>query len=116
MATTTNPLSDITSAAVEAATRFTKISMDSAERTIAVQMEYARGAFAQATLNARAVTQAKDLTELAQLRSRIAENAIENLMGYSRSLYEVGAEAQAELEQGSRPDGEAREEKGQPAG
>jgi phasin family protein len=97
MATNLNPMSDITSAAVEAATRFTRISMDSAERTLAVQMEYARGALTQATLNAKAVSQAKDLNELAQLRSRIAENALENLMGYSRSLYEVGAEAQAEL-------------------
>jgi phasin family protein len=97
MATTLNPMSDIASATVEAAARFTKISMDSAERTLAVQLEYARGAFAQATLNAKAVTQAKDLNELATLRSRIAENALENLMGYSRSLYEVGAEAQAEL-------------------
>ena len=97
MANTINPISDITSATVEAAARFTKISMDSAERTIAVQLEYARGAFAQATLNARAVSQAKDLNELTQLRSRITENALENIMGYSRSLYEVGAEAQAEL-------------------
>jgi phasin family protein len=97
MATTLNPISDITSATVEAAARFTRISMDSAERTIAVQLEYARGAIAQATLNAKAVSQARDLNELAQLRSRIAENALENLMGYSRSLYEVGAEAQAEL-------------------
>jgi len=97
MATSTNPISDITSATVEAATRFTKISMDSAERTLAVQLEYARGAITQATINAQAMTQAKDLTELAQLRSRIAENALENLVGYSRSLYEVGAEAQAEF-------------------
>lgn len=97
MATTTNPISDITSATVEAATRFTRISMDSAERTMAVQLEYARGAIAQATLNAKALSQAKDLNELAQLRSRIAENALENMVGYSRSLYEVGAEAQAEL-------------------
>ena len=97
MATTSNPISDITSATVDAATRFTKISMDSAERTLAVQLEYARGAITQATINAQAMTQAKDLTELAQLRSRIAENALENLVGYSRSLYEVGAEAQAEF-------------------
>src|SRR5512132_3046023 len=90
MATTTNPISDITSATVEAATRFTKISMDSAERTMAVQLEYARGAITQATLNAKALSQAKDLNELAQLRSRIAENALENMVGYSRSLYEVG--------------------------
>jgi len=97
MATNLNPMSDITSAAVEAATRFTRISMDSAERTLAVQMEYARGALTQATLNAKAVSQAKDLNELTRLRSRIAENALENIVGYSRSLYEVGAEAQAEL-------------------
>ena len=97
MATTSNPISDITSATVDAATRFTKISMDSAERTLAVQLEYARGAIAQATINAKAMSQAKDLNELAQLRSRIAENALENLVGYSRSLYEVGAEAQAEF-------------------
>jgi phasin family protein len=97
MATSINPMSEITSATVEAAAKFTRISMDSAERTLAVQLEYARGAIAQATLNAKAVTQAKDLAELTQLRSRIAENALENLMGYSRSLYEVGAEAQAEL-------------------
>jgi phasin family protein len=97
MATITNPINDITAATVEAAARFTKISMDSAERTLAVQLEYARGYLAQATLNAKAVTQAKDLNELATLRSRITENALENLVGYSRSLYEVGAEAQAEL-------------------
>ena len=97
MATNLNPMSDITSAAVEAATRFTRISMDSAERTLAVQMEYARGALTQATLNAKAVSQAKDLNELTRLRSRIAENALENIVGYSRSLYEVASEAQSEL-------------------
>ena len=38
MATNLNPISDITISAVEAAARFTKISMDSAERTLAVQL------------------------------------------------------------------------------
>lgn len=97
MATVVNPLSEITAATVEAAARLTRISMDSAERTIAVQLEYAKGALAQAQLNARAVSQVKDVQDLVQLRAKIAENALENLMGYSRSLYEVGAEAQAEL-------------------
>jgi phasin family protein len=97
MATVANPLSGITAAAMDAATRLTRISMDSTERTIAVQLEYAKGAIKQATLNAKAVSGAKDVQDLLSLRSRIAENALENLMGYSRSLYEVGAEVQSQL-------------------
>jgi phasin family protein len=92
-----NPLAEISNAAVDAAARFTKISMDSTERTIAVQLEYAKGTLKQATLNARAVSQAKDVQELLALRARIAENTLENLLGYSRSLYEVASEAQSEF-------------------
>jgi phasin family protein len=96
MTNAVNPLSDIGRAAIDAATRATRISMDSAERTVAVQLEYAKGALAQASLTARAVSQAKDVQELLALRTRIAENALENFMGYSRSLYEVASEAQSE--------------------
>jgi len=35
--------------------------------------------------------------ELMALRTRMAENVLENIMGYSRSLYEVASEAQSEL-------------------
>ena len=96
MATVANPLAEIGRAALEAAARATRISMDSAERTVAVQMEYANAALKQASLNARAVTQVKDVQELMSLRTRIAENTLENMMGYSRSLYEVASEAQSE--------------------
>ena len=91
-----NPLSDLGRETLAAAASATRISIDSTERTIAVQLEYTKGALAQAALNARAVTQAKDVNELLALRSRIAENALENMLGYSRSLYEVVSEAQAE--------------------
>lgn len=88
---------DIAARSVDSAARVTRISMDSAERAVAVQLDYAKGAIEQATHNARAVSQAKDVQELLSLRSRIAENTLENLMGYSRSLYEVAAEAQSEF-------------------
>jgi phasin family protein len=94
--TVETPISRLGQAAVEAAARATRISMDSAERALNVQLEYAKGSVQQATLNARAVTQVKDVQELLALRTRIAENAVENLMGYSRSLYEVASEAQSE--------------------
>lgn len=94
--TQANPLSEIGRAAAEATARATRISMTSAERAINVQIEYAKGAVKQAAINARAATQVKDVQELLALRARIAENAIENLMGYSRSLYEVASDAQSE--------------------
>jgi phasin family protein len=91
-----NPFADLGRQALEAAALATRISLDSAERAITVQLEYAKGSLEQATLNARAVSQAKDVNELVSLRARIAENALENVMGYSRSLYDVASEAQAE--------------------
>jgi len=91
-----NPLSEVGRAAIDTASRAARISVDSAERTLAVQLEYAKGAVKQATVTAHAFAQVKDVQELFALRARLAENAIENLMGYSRSLYEVASEAQAE--------------------
>ena len=94
---TANPFADLGTAAVEAAARLTRISMDSAERTMAIQLDYAKGAVKQATITARAFAQVKDVNELVAMRTRIAENALENAMGYSRSLYEVASDAQSEL-------------------
>ena len=91
-----NPIADVASRGVESAARVTRISLDSAERAVAVQLEFAKGAIAQAALDARAVAKAKDVQEFFALRARIAEKAIENLMGYSRSLYEVASGTQSE--------------------
>ena len=91
-----NPLSEIGRTAVEAAAKATRISMDGAERTIAIQLDFAKGVLKQATLNARAVAQVKDVQELLALRTRVAENTLANLMGYSRGLYEVASDAQSE--------------------
>ena len=95
MATISNPLSEIGRGSLEAAAKATRLSMDSAERAINVQLQYAKGALTQSTLTARAMGQAKDVQELMALRGRIAENALENMMGYSRSLYEVASVAQS---------------------
>ncbi len=96
MTTLSNTIAEIGRSTVDAAARAARISMDGAERAMSVQLEYAKGAFTQATHTARAVSQAKDVQELAGLRTRIAENALENLMGYSRSLYEIASDAQSE--------------------
>ena len=95
--TPVNPFAEYSRASLEAATRFTRISLDSAERTLAIQLEYAKGALTQASLTARAMSQVQDVEQLLKVRSRLAENAVENFVGYSRSLYEVASDAQSEL-------------------
>ena len=97
MPTTANPLSEISSVTVDTAARLSRISMDSAERVIALQLEFAKSSLDQATKTARAVAGVKDVQELLVLRTRTAESAVEKLLGYSRSLYEVASEAQSEL-------------------
>ena len=97
MMTTATALSEISRSTVDAATRLTRISLDSAERTLAIQLDFAKGALAQATLTARAFAQAQDVEQFLTVRNRVAENAVENLVGYSRSLYEVASDAQGEL-------------------
>lgn len=94
--TQANPLSEIGRKAMANAAKATRISMDSAERTINVQLQYAKGSLTQATINARAISQAKDVQELLSLPSRIAENVLENMLGYSRSLYEVASSTSSE--------------------
>jgi phasin family protein len=96
MPTVTSSVSDLGRATVEAAAKVARISMDSAERAATVQIEYAKGAVSQATINARALSQVKDVQSFLAVPTRIAENTLENMMGYSRSLYEVAAAAQSE--------------------
>ena len=57
--TTANPLAQLSQAALESAVSLTRISFDSTERAIAVQLEYAKGYLAQASENVRAVSQVK---------------------------------------------------------
>lgn len=97
MPTAVNPLAELSSAAMDAAARLTRISMDSTERVIALQLEFARTSLEQATRSARDLARAKDVQELLAARTRNAESAVERLMGYSRSLYEISSEAQTQF-------------------
>ena len=95
--TVSNPFAEIGSATMDAAARLTKISMDSTERVIALQLEYAKTALEQATKSARDLAKARDVQEILAVRTRNAETAVERLMGYSRSLYEISSEAQTQF-------------------
>ena len=92
-----NPLTKISSATVDTAARLTRISMDSTERVLALQLDFAKASLEQAARTARAMAGAKDVQELIAARTRNAEGAVERFVGYSRSLYEISSEAQSQL-------------------
>ncbi|QJR15478.1 phasin family protein [Usitatibacter palustris] len=91
------PYTEFSRAAVESATRLSKLSLASAERMIALQVGFAKESIAQATNSAQTVAAAKDVQELLAMRALAVESAMERFAGYSRTLFEVAAETQSEF-------------------
>lgn len=56
-----------------------------------------RAAFEDTVANARALSSAKDVQELVSLQSTFAQPAMEKAIAYSKSVYEVATQANAEL-------------------
>ncbi len=71
--------------------------MESAERLVKLQLEAAKQAIEENAKNVKSLSEMKDLQEVMALRAKLAESGVEKALNYSRSVYEVAAEAQAEL-------------------
>jgi phasin family protein len=97
MNATAQPFALLGASALESGARFARLSMDSAERVVAIQLAFVKGSMDLATRNAKAAAGAKDVQEYLATRTRNAESALERFAGYSRELYEVASDAQAEL-------------------
>ncbi|MCC6868414.1 MAG: phasin family protein [Burkholderiales bacterium] len=92
----TQDFAEINRANVAQATKFAALSLDNAEKLMKFQLGTARNVFAQSVENANAVAGIKDVQELIELRSKLAEAQMQTAMGYSRNLYELASEVQAE--------------------
>jgi phasin family protein len=97
MANASSQLNDLGRSTAETTARLQKISLDSTERLIALQLDYAKTLLDEATRTAKAFTGTQDVQQLLALRTKSAESAMEKWMGYSRGLYEVASEAQGEI-------------------
>lgn len=82
---------------LETAVGITAAALEAAERLFDLQLSAAKKSLAENTTNAKALIAAKDAQEVMALQSTIAEPAIEKALGYSRSLYELTSETQAEI-------------------
>ena len=90
-------MTELNNTAVLSAARLSKLSLDSAERVLALQLGFAKTALGDATRAARAASGTQDVQQLLALRTKAAETAMSQWLEYSRGLYEVASDAQSEL-------------------
>lgn len=82
---------------IDNALRIAKTTMESTERLIKLQLEAAKQAIEENAKNAKALSEVQDLQQMMAVRAKLAGSGVENALSYSRKVYEVAAQAQAEL-------------------
>ena len=88
----------VNKAAVEAAVSYSNIVFEGAEKLLDLNIKVAKSVLADSAKNAKALAGVKDVQELAALQQAIAQPAVEKAVAYSKAVYEVAAETQADLQ------------------
>jgi phasin family protein len=76
--------------------RLASLSLENTEKIVKLNLTAARAALVQGVESAQAVASVKDVQELVALRAKFTEAGVQAATGYSKTLYELAAEAQAE--------------------
>ncbi|WP_137935704.1 phasin family protein [Chitinivorax sp. B] len=97
MFNTPEHLSEFASINTETLLRLAQLSLDSSERLTKVNLDATKHALENAAENAKALVAVKDLQEAIALRNKMAETASEQVLSYTRSVYEIASQAQSEL-------------------
>lgn len=97
MATVNEQMNDFQKTAVDAGVKFARMSVENAERMIALNLQMTKASLDDTAKNLQAISSVKDVQDLTTLRTKLAENSLEQAMGYSRSVYELASSAQAEI-------------------
>jgi phasin family protein len=92
----TEQFAELNKVNVAQATRLAAMAIENAEKLFKLNLSATKLAFASGVENAQAVSSVKDVQELFALRTKLTESGVQNAMGYSRTLYELTSEAQAE--------------------
>jgi len=78
------------------AVKLASIGIENAEKIAKLNISVAKAALAQGIENAQAAASVKDVQELFALRQKFTESGVQTATGYSKTLYELASEAQAE--------------------
>ncbi len=92
----TEQFAELNKANVAQATKLAALAIENAEKLMRLNLTAAKAALAQGVEGAQAAATVKDVQDLVALRTKYAESGVQAALGYSKSLYEVAAEAQAQ--------------------
>lgn len=96
MYNTSEQFAGLNQASIEQATKMAAVALQNAEKLFQANVEAAKFALAQGVEGAAAVAGIKDVQELMAVRTRYAETGVQGALGYSRNLYEIAAQTQAQ--------------------
>ncbi len=92
----TEQFAELNKANVEQATKLAAVALQNVEKLFQANLDAAKFALSQGVESAAAVAAVKDIQELSAVRAKYAENGLQGALGYSRSLYEIASETQAQ--------------------
>jgi phasin family protein len=93
----TEQFAEINRAGYDNAIRLASLSLEKAERLAKFNLQAAKTVLEQGVYSANAVAGVKDVQEFFALRAKLAEAGVQNTLVYSRGVYEIAAEAQADF-------------------
>jgi phasin family protein len=92
----TEQFAALNKANVEQATKLAAVALQNAEKLFQVNVDAAKFALSQGVETAAAAANAKDPQEFFAVRAKFGEIGVQGALGYSRNLYEVASQAQAQ--------------------
>jgi phasin family protein len=94
---TPEQFADFGKANVAQATKLATLALENAEKLVKLNMNAAKVVLANSVESATAAASVKDVQDLMALRAKFAETGVETATAYTRSLYEISSEAQAQF-------------------
>ena len=88
---------EINKAGYANAVKLASLSLDKAERLAKLNLQAAKTALEQGVEAANTVAGIKDVQEFVAVRAKLTEAGVQSALGYSRGVYQIASEAQADI-------------------
>ena len=95
--TATEQFADFSKANVAQAQKIAALALENTEKLLKLNLNAAKVVLANGAEGAAAAAAVKDVQDLMALRAKYAETGVQTATAYTKSLYEISAEAQAQF-------------------
>ena len=93
----TEQFAELNKTGYDNAIKLASLSLEKAERLTKLNLQTAKAALEQGVSGANAAATVKDVQEFLALRAKLADAGVQSALGYSRGVYEIASQAQADF-------------------